>query len=120
MDFTPLNPTLPEIPIIDVRNYNNADYQYELIMDSISEFEKNLDDNHEVALRLASFGQSILMVVTNIGYANPSLIYFHGYVNGKESTLIQHISQLNYLLTSVEKSDPEKPAQRIGFDTSGQ
>jgi len=101
---------------ITVRNYNLADYQYELIMESIADFEKDLDENHEVALYLASFGQSILMNVVSIGYANPSLIYFHGYVEDRFSTLIQHVSQLSFLLTSVEKPEPEKPPRRIGFD----
>lgn len=109
-----------ENPLPKIRNYQFADYQYELIMKSIINFEKELDDEHEVGIWLASFGQSILMNVTDIGYANPSLIYFYGYVNGRYSKLIQHVSQLNFLLTSVEKLDPEKPARRIGFDLGEQ
>lgn len=112
------NELFDEPPEIDIRDYNHADYQYELIMEAISEFQKNLDNEHEVALQLASFGQSIIMNVTDIGYANPSIIYFYGYVNGKDSTLIQHVSQLNFLLTSVAKADPNKPARRIGFEAS--
>lgn len=94
-----------------------ADYQYEILMDYIKEFESGLDENEEVALQLASFGQSIVMQVTDIGYHNPSLISFYGYVNNQQSQLIQHISQLSFLLTSVRKSDPEKPPRRIGFRT---
>lgn len=119
MNLTDLATPQYHFPKIDVsvpRNYHLADYQHELIMESISEFEKDLDDNHEVALYLASFGQSLLMNVESIGYANPSLIYFHGLVNGRHSTLIQHVSQLSFLLTSVEKAEPEKPPRRIGFD----
>ena len=71
-----------------IRDYKLADRQYELIMEAIADYEKGLDDSHEVALYLASFGQSILMSVERIGYANPSLIYFHGIVNGRHSTLI--------------------------------
>ena len=98
------------------RDYTMADYQYELLMESIKEFETGLDDRHEVALYLTSFGKSVLLHVTKIGYANPCMLYFHGYVNNVKSTLIQHVSQLSFLLTSVEKADATKPPRRIcGF-----
>lgn len=93
-------------PIIDVRNYSLADYQYELLCSYIKEFQEGLDDEHEVGLQLASFGQSITLEVTNIGYSNPSLIHFYGYCNGSKAHLIQHINQLNFLLISIPKSDP--------------
>jgi len=104
---------LPEIP----RNCLLADYQYELLCEDIENFQNKLDDQHEVGLQLASFGQSILLNVTRIGYSNPSLIHFYGYYNGNEAHLIQHINQLSFLLVAVPKSDPDKPARRIGFDT---
>lgn len=98
------------------RNYQLADYQHEIIMEEIKEFESQLDDDHEVALKLASFGQSITIQVVEIGYSNPSLIHFHGYVNGNKATLIQHIGQLNFLMTSVPKTNPQKPPIRVtGF-----
>lgn len=105
---------------VEQKELEMADNQYKLIMRSISEFEKNLDDAHEIALYLASFGQSVLMNVESISYANPSLIFFHGYVSGKPSTLIQHVNQLSFLLTSVAKEDPNRQARRIGFDLSDQ
>ena len=92
-----------------------ANRSYEVIIERIKDFEDSLDDEHEVALKLASFGQSITMSVTGIGYSNPSTLVFHGFVGEKNATLIQHMSQLNFLLLSVEKSDPSKPARRIGF-----
>lgn len=97
------------------KNRRLAEYQYECIMRSIHYFEAELDKSHEVAIKLASFGQTILMQVTNIGYSNPSLIHFYGYVNGARSELIQHVNQLSFLLTSVPSSDPQKPPKRIGF-----
>lgn len=97
------------------RNYNLADYQYEIICNYIKDFQNELDDQHEVAIQLASFGQSIILNVTDIGYSNPCIIDFYGYYNGSKSHLIQHINQLSFLLLSVPKSNPKKPARRIGF-----
>ena len=73
-----------------------------------------MDAEHEVGLVLTNFGQSILMQVVEIGYEKSVLMIFKGYVDGKMSTLIQHVSQLNFLLTSVEKS-PDRPKRPIGF-----
>ena len=42
------------------------------------------------------------------------LMIFKGYVNGNEATLIQHIHQLNFLLTAIKK-EPEKERIPIGF-----
>lgn len=106
----------PIYNIPDIRNYQNADYQYEVLCNYIKDFQDNLDDEHEVGLQLASFGQSTLLNVTDIGYSNPSIIDFYGYCNGNPAHLIQHINQLNFLLLAVPKSDPAKPARRIGFD----
>lgn len=98
-----------------LRNYNLADYSYEVIIERIKEFEDALDNDHEVALQLASFGQSITLSVVDIGYSNPSTLVFHGYVGDQPATLIQHMSQLNFLLLAVKKANPEKPPRRIGF-----
>lgn len=114
-NFLPTTPAPLNIDDIDFRNPKLADYQYDILKKSIAEFENGLNDEQEVALQLASFGQSVVMQVTDIGYSNPSLIHFYGYVNGARAELIQHLSQLSFLLTVVPKSDPEKPARRIGF-----
>ena len=58
------------------------------------------------------------MVVTNIGYQNPDLLCFYGFINGKKSQLIQHTSQLNFLIMSVEREDKTKPARRIGLSVT--
>lgn len=97
------------------RDYTMADYAYDIIMKRIKDFENSLDDEHEVSLLLTSFGQSITLAVTEIGYSNPSILVFHGFVNNQYATLIQHISQLNFLLIAVKKVDSEKPPRRIGF-----
>ena len=108
--------TLPTIkPMSD---YRDADYQYEKLVEEIRNFESRLDDDHEISLKLASFGESITIAVTDIGYYNPSLIVFDGIVNGAPATLIQHISQLSFLMVAVKKADPARPPRRIGFDVN--
>lgn len=104
--------------IIDVKptvSYTYADNQYKILMESIIEFQNTLDEDHEVGAMLSSFGQNIIMNVTNLGYANPSLIIFYGYVNGQRCELYQHINQINFLLMACPKIEPNKPARRIGF-----
>ena len=91
-----------------------AHTQFQIIKKHIQNFQKFLDAEHDVGLLLTSFGQSVLMEVTEIGYEDPVLMVFRGYVNGCMSTLIQHINQLNFLLTSVPK-EPDKPKREIGF-----
>lgn len=118
-----LNMPKLEIPEIDpelFRDHKLADRQYELLCTYIKEFQDDLDDDHEVCMQLASFGQNILLQVTDIGYANPSLITFYGYVNNQYCELIQHVNQLSFLLMSCPKAEPEKPARRIGFDLGGE
>lgn len=97
------------------RDYSLADYSYDVLVERIKEFEERLDDDHETAVKLTSFGQTVTLSVTNIGYSNPSTLIFSGYVGGQPATLIQHMSQLNFLLFAAKKSDPEKPPRRIGF-----
>ena len=99
------------------RDYKQADYQYEVIMRRIKGFEDELDNEHEVAVQLASFGKDILLSITEIEYSNPSTIVFHGYVEGEKATLIQHMSMLSFLLIATKKKEPTKPARRIGFIT---
>ena len=107
----------PEVEI-DTRNYQHADYQYEKLIKEIKGFESRLDDEHEVALKLASFSESITINVTDIGYYNPSLIVFDGIVNGNPATLVQHVNRLNFLIIAVKKLNPDLPARRIGFDAT--
>lgn len=106
---------LENYPLDIPRDYNMADWKFEKLIEQIKTFEDQLDDNHEIALKLASFGSSVVMYVMTIGYQNPDMLYFYGFVEDQPAQLIQHMSQLNFLITSVEKADKDKPARRIGF-----
>lgn len=103
---------------IDLSDPYYAKYQKELLIEYIKEFQDTLDSAHEVGVFLANYGCQKAMTVTDIGFANPMLVVFYGFVDGVDSVLIQHISQINFLLTSVKKPDPSKPPRRIGFTFS--
>lgn len=91
-----------------------SDTQFEIIKRYVLDFQRSLDGEHDIGLMLTNFGSSVLMEVTHIGYERSVLMVFTGLVNGRPSTLIQHINQLNFLLTSVEKA-PDAPKRKIGF-----
>lgn len=100
---------------LNIRDYTKADWKFEKVLEQIRDFEAKLDDEHEVAVFLASFNKEILLTVTSISYENPDIFYFNGTVNGNPSRLIQHISQLNFLMIANKKCDPTRPPIRIGF-----
>ena len=104
-----------EIPVDLISDPHLANWKYKKLVEQIGKFEDSLDQDHEVVIRLAAFGTSILMAVEDIGYQNPDMLYFYGKVNGGSAQLIQHISQLNFLLLAAQKPDPDKPPRRIGF-----
>lgn len=120
-DFLPINTSInmaQELAAMDIgRDYMMADWKYEKLKEQVEEFQENLPDSVDVCIQLASFGQSILMIVDEIGYQNPDLLYFYGTVNGNEAQLIQHISQLNFLLMTQPKPEPQAKPRRIGFAT---
>ncbi len=109
-------PSIRDIQIDMPTQHMWADEQFEILKKYIRDFECSLDQEHEVGIMMTNFGQSILMSVTYISYEDPVLMIFKGFVNGREATLIQHINQLNFLLTSVEK-EPGRTKRKIGFAT---
>lgn len=91
------NITIPDMPT----QHMWSDTQFEIIKRYVEEFEASLDKEHEVGLLLTNFGQSVLMNVTQIGFEKSVLMVFKGFVNGQEATLIQHINQINFMLTNI-------------------
>lgn len=93
---------------------------YDIIMDSYYEFEKSLDDAHKAELRLFVGGTPLPLNVEAVGYASSDVLVFHGSFKGQKATLIQHVSQLTFLLTTVprETGTPKEKLRglkRIGF-----
>ena len=97
---------------------NYASEFAESLLEQINDFNDSLDNDHEVAVGFANYGQPVAFPVSGIGYMNPSLIIFYGKgENEKRHVLIQHVSQLSFLLSSTERVNEEKGKlkQKIGF-----
>lgn len=107
--------SVPQINIPEIKPIGEV--QFEAIKDQIQRFEDSLDPTLEVAVQLASFGASISMSVASIEWDGPVII-FHGLVNGTRATLVQNMSQLNFLLLAVPRAVPEEPRKKIGFSAS--
>jgi len=77
---------------------------YKALRDSFEQFEAELDTGHEIAIRLASFGKEVDFRPEKIGFTVPSLITFIGVTDfGERVQLVQHVSQLSYMLRAVKK-----------------
>ncbi len=80
------------------------------IFNKIQAYAATLDEAHEVGLRLMSAGQPITFHFEGMGYADPSLISFTGATDaGEPLEVIQHVSQISMLLTTVPRLHPERP-----------
>ena len=87
---------------------------YKQLSEYIRDFERELDEEHEIGARLVSFGSTITFHIENVRYYDPYIITFYGINdNGEKVQLIQHTSQLNVLLVAMKKLQ-EKP-NRVGF-----
>jgi hypothetical protein len=87
------------------------------ILASVKEFEATLDPAREVGIRLVSFGQSITFRVDHLACVEPSLVVFVGKTeDGQPVQLVQHLSQVSFLLMALPRLAPEKPRNVIGFE----
>lgn len=86
------------------------------LYNEIQRYQASLPDEEDVAMMLVQFGQSTTILVKGIGYSGYNLVCFHGEdTEGKPLELIQHVQQLNFLLSVVPKPEPEVPKRQIGF-----
>lgn len=109
---------LKNIPQGFLKTTNPAKHTYERLIEYIKNFEKDLDDEHEIGAYLVSFNQSTTFHITNLGYYGPDIISFGGInENGDYLQLIQNICQLNVLLVGLKKLH-DKP-NKIGFAVPG-
>lgn len=102
--------------LADIQRANLASQFAEHLLSRMNRFDENLDADHEVGVRLVSFGQSITFHVSDLSYYNPSLIVFIGLTeDGNRVELVQNTSQISFLLIALPKLQPEQPKRKIGF-----
>jgi hypothetical protein len=112
-DIPPPSPN----PLVVAAESNYASAFHKRLAQWISNFDTELDEAHEVGVRLVNFGQSVTFRLSGIGYWNPSLISFQGVTeDGNPVELIQHVSQISVLLMKLPRTDPSIPKRPIGFE----
>lgn len=105
----------------DIQNGNTAPIIARKLYDEIISYQKSLPEEDDVVLAIAHFGTTTNILVSNIGYIGYNLIVFHGEDSfGKPQELIQHINQLDFLLTCQVKVVPEIPKRQIGFQAESE
>lgn len=111
------NLELPEL--VNTPADNQASEFFRHIAQEILDFESSLDQTQEVGVRLVTFGQAVTFHVTSLSYSNPSLIKFSGTLDDGSSqvTLVQHVSQISFLLMAMKRKNPDEPKKPIGFIT---
>ena len=114
---TPSNFSLPINPGIlapHLSQTNPAKWTQLKFIECIYNFEKSLDDDHEIGARLLSFASEVTFYIQDVGYDDPHMISFSGSnENGEKLQLVQHVSQLNIFLIAMKKRGKEPV--RIGF-----
>ena len=104
------------INVATIQENSIAQIVAENLYQEILNYQANLSNAEDVAVSLVQFNETTTILVDSIGYIGYNLVRFGGKDNsGKPLELIQHISQLNFLLMSVPKNVPEAPKRKIGF-----
>lgn len=99
-----------------IQEQSTAEIVAQNLYQEIVNYQSSLSDTEDVAISVVQFNQSITILVDSIGYIGYNLVRFVGKDNsGKQLELIQHISQLNFLLMIVPKPEPKVEKRRIGF-----
>jgi len=98
-----------------VEQKSPAQWAYERLILYIQNFEKTLDNEHEIAMGFTG-GQAGVLRIEGMGYFDPDSVTFYGSdPAGTKTQLIQHVSQLSVLLRALPKQEEQKEANRIGF-----
>lgn len=92
-----------------------AQWAYERVIMYIQNFEKQLDNDHEVGVGLAG-GMTGVIRIEGLGYYDPDIVTYYGTNEaGAKTQLIQHVTQLNVTLLASPKHIDQPQAKRIGF-----
>ena len=115
-DVQPANgQTMPKALNKPVAQKSPAQWAYERIIMYIQNFEKQLDNDHEVGLGLAG-GMTGVIKIEGLGYYDPDIVTYYGTnESGARTQLIQHVSQMNVTLVASPKPIDQPEPNRIGF-----
>ena len=92
-----------------------AEWAYERLILYIQNFEKQLDNEHEVAMGFVG-GDAGVLRIEGMGFFEPDIVTFYGTdMVGARTQLIQHVSQLNVMLRAAPKQVESEAPNRIGF-----
>lgn len=92
-----------------------AEWAYERLILYIQNFEKTLDNEHEVAMGFVGSDAGVLRI-EGMGYFDPDIITFYGSdATGGKTQLVQHVSQLSVILRALPKPAAQEAPARIGF-----
>lgn len=69
---------------LDLRDYDYAEFKYEMLQNQIRDFQNSLSDEFDVCVKFISYGNKIIQI-ENISYQNPDLLYFYGYLDKKNT-----------------------------------
>ncbi len=106
---------LPRALVEPMAKKSPAQWAYERVIMYIQNFEKQLDNDHEVGLGLAG-GTTGVIKIEGLGYYDPDIVTYYGSdASGAKTQLIQHVSQLNVTLIASPKQIDQPEPNRIGF-----
>lgn len=98
-----------------VEQKSPAEWAYERLILYIENFEKQLDNEHEVAMGFTG-GDAGVLRIEGMGFFDPDMVTFYGSdAGGAKTQLIQHVSQLSVMLRALPKEVEQEPPTRIGF-----
>lgn len=92
-----------------------ARWAYERLILYIQNFEKQLKADQEVAMGYTG-GDAGVIRIEGMGYFDPDIITFYGSdERGGQMQIVQHVTQLNVMLTAMPVVAQAAEPQRIGF-----
>jgi len=98
-----------------VEQKSPAEWAYERLILYIQNFEKTLDNEHEVAMGFVG-GDAGVLKIEGMGYFDPDIVTFYGSdASGSKTQLVQHVSQLSVILRALPKPCAQAEPERIGF-----
>ena len=108
--------SIKHLSAVNITPPNMAEYAVEAIFTEIADFEASLDDNHEMGMSIVGGPAGVCLHVREIyRYGTDKLVFDGINSDGSPLRLMQHLSQLNFLMISAKKIGDT--ASRIGFHT---